>query len=70
MTSKLLIGCILFLTFVCACHGQYPVPDNRGYIVKVGDNIDDFEINLLESSAQKLSQFHSKVIVLNFFASW
>jgi len=58
----------LFLSNVCV--GQEPVPDKRGYIVKVGDKIKDFEMKILNGSTKKVSQFHGSVIVLNFFASW
>ena len=47
-----------------------PKPDERGYIVKVGDQVDDFSLNFLDGSTKKLSELGADVIVLNFFASW
>jgi len=63
---------ILFLSifWIFSCVGQEPQPDERGYIVKVGDTIDDFEVTLLDGTTKNLSEFNSPVIVLNFFASW
>lgn len=45
-------------------------PDERGYIVNVGDKVEDFEVKLLDGTTKKLSQFNAPVLVLNFFASW
>lgn len=45
-------------------------PDSRGYIVKVGDRVDDFAVTLLDGRTQRLSEFQASVLVLNFFASW
>jgi len=45
-------------------------PDKRGYIVKVGDKVDDFSFKLLDGSSKKISDYNASVIVLNFFASW
>jgi len=70
MMRKMICGYALSFIFLCACLGQATLPDERGYIVKVGDKIENCEIGLLEGSVRKLSQFHAKVIVLNFFASW
>ena len=52
------------------CIGQEPQPDERGYIVQVGDTIDDFKVTLLDGTSKNLSEFNAPVIVLNFFASW
>lgn len=61
---------ILIFLWNLSCFGQEPQPDERGYIVKVGDSIDDFKVTLLDGTSKKLSEFRTKVIVLNFFASW
>ncbi|UCE05923.1 MAG: TlpA family protein disulfide reductase [bacterium] len=63
----------VFVLIILGCvnsSGQEPQPDERGYIVKVGDKIDDFEVILLAGSSQKISEFKQPIIVLNFFASW
>ena len=65
------IICILVLSSNILVAQELKVtPDERGYIVKVGDQIADFSVTLSDGSQKKLSEFNSKVIVLNFFASW
>jgi len=44
--------------------------DDRGYIVKVGDQIEDLKLTMLDGSIKHLSDFDADVILLNFFASW
>lgn len=67
-TFSIIFVLILFLIFNCL--SQEPQPDERGYVVKVGDKIDDFKVNLLEGTSKKISEFEASVFVLNFFASW
>ncbi|NOZ61143.1 MAG: TlpA family protein disulfide reductase [Calditrichaeota bacterium] len=62
------MGIVLF-QFSAACQDA-PKPDARGYIVKVGDRVDDFTLTFLDGTSKKLSQIDADVIVLNFFASW
>jgi len=61
---------IVLIAFVNIGSSQELVPDKRGYIVKVGDRVDDFEVKLLDGSVSRLSEFKAPVLVLNFFASW
>jgi peroxiredoxin len=70
MAKKLLVSLVLLFSLVCTCKGQEPVPDKRGYIVRVGDKVKDFDIKLLDGSTVNLSQLRAKIVVLNFFASW
>jgi len=65
----LLVACLLII-WNSGCPGQEPQPDERGYIVKVGDKVDDFKVSLLDGTSKKLSEFDSPVMALNFFASW
>jgi len=44
--------------------------NNRGYIVQSGDATPDFEIQFTDSSTARLSDFHGRVIMLQFTASW
>lgn len=60
---------LIVLTSALTC-GQDIVPDARGYIVKAGDKVTDFELKFLDGSTKKLSELDAEVIVLNFFASW
>ncbi len=70
MQCKIVINVMLSWILLTNCNTQEPIPDKRGYIVEVGDQIEDFNITLIDGSAKKLSQFQGSVIVLNFFASW
>jgi len=45
-------------------------PDDRGYIVKVGDMTPDFSIKLTDGKTVKLSSLRGKVVMLQFTASW
>ena len=66
--SFLLVG-LLLVRFSAACRDSVK-PDARGYIVKVGDHVDDFNLTFLDGTSKGLSQLDADVIVLNFFASW
>lgn len=45
-------------------------PDDRGYIVKVGDKAPDFEMELTDGTKVKLSDLKGQVVMLQFTASW
>jgi len=45
-------------------------PDTRGYIVKVGDQVPEFEMSLMDGSTVKMSDLRGKVVMLQFTASW
>lgn len=47
-----------------------PTDDDRGYIVKVGDEVPDFQMTLLDGSLLKMSDLKGKVVMLQFTASW
>lgn len=71
MAKIKIIFLVLFLSISCFVRlVQTQIPDERGYIVKVGDKVDDFKITMVDGSSKMLSEFNSPVIVLNFFASW
>ncbi|HDP98974.1 MAG TPA: TlpA family protein disulfide reductase [bacterium] len=69
MNSRLLIITLVLSSALAGCTPQVE-PDDRGYIVAVGDRVDDFEIRLLDGRVKKLSEFNAPVLMLNFFASW
>ena len=45
-------------------------PENRGYIVNVGDTAPNFTIQYLDGTTKQLSDLKGKVIMLQFTASW
>jgi peroxiredoxin len=44
--------------------------DDRGYIVKTGDEAPDFEIRYEDGTTKKLSSLRGKVVMIQFTASW
>ena len=46
------------------------VADDRGYIVKVGDQAPDFTIEYLDGTTKKVSELKGKLVMLQFTASW
>lgn len=46
------------------------VADDRGYIVKVGDMVPQFDLHLLDGSKVPVSSLKGKVVMLQFTASW
>lgn len=68
---KKIFSIILLIVLIAVIGNSQDIkPDSRGYIVKLGDQVEDFELKFLDGSVKKLSQLKSKVIVLNFFALW
>lgn len=45
-------------------------PDERGYLVKVGEMAPDFSMKLTDGTEMKLSALRGKVVMLQFTASW
>lgn len=58
---------MLFLLPVIALPAE---PDDRGYIVKVGDPCPDFTMKLTDGKSISLKDLKGKVSVLQFTASW
>lgn len=46
------------------------VADARGYIVKVGDMVPEFDLHLLDGTKVPVSSLKGKVVMLQFTASW
>ena len=63
--NKLIIVLIIFLSFLNAVE-----PDERGYIVKVGDESPDFKMQLIDGKTITKKDLNGKVVVLQFTASW
>lgn len=45
-------------------------PDDRGYVVKVGDTAPSFTIRYLDGTTKELGDLKGKVVMLQFTASW
>lgn len=45
-------------------------PDERGYIVKVGDLAPNFKMQMIDGTQMELKDLRGKVVVLQFTASW
>jgi len=63
--NKLITGIIIFLSFLNAVE-----PNERGYIVKVGDESPDFKMQLIDGNTITKKDLIGKVAVLQFTASW
>ena len=68
---------LLLLLALCACRGskskndnKSTEPDDRGYIVKIGQVAPDFSTILADSTEFTLSANRGKVVMLQFTASW
>ena len=60
---------ILFSLFLISIiHPQ--APDERGYIVKIGDPCPDFKLEFADGSYTTVKELQGKVIMLQFTASW
>ena len=44
--------------------------DERGYIVKVGDHVPDFDLQMLDGTTLNIKELQAKVVMLQFTASW
>ncbi len=63
--NKLIIGIIIFLSFLNAVE-----PEDRGYIVKVGDDCPDFTLQMVDGTSISKKDLKGKIAVLQFTASW
>lgn len=63
------IGFILFQFIHYPVYAQ-TTSDDRGYIVKTGDQAPDFSATLMDGTLFKLSDQKGKVVMLQFTASW
>jgi peroxiredoxin len=46
------------------------IPADYGYIVKIGQTVPDFEMELTDGSTLKMNDLRGKVVMLQFTASW
>ena len=62
------ITSIFLLTFLISA--QSITADERGFIVKVGDSVPYFEMNYIDGSSDKISDYLGSPVMLQFTASW
>jgi peroxiredoxin len=67
MKKSLFLLMIFLVQFTAA---QQVEPENKGYIVQVGDTAPDFDFTLLSGEKMNLSGLRGKVVMLQFTASW
>ncbi len=61
---------IFAFTFANAQTTDQQVPDDYGYLVKVGQQAPDFTTETTDGKTVKLSDYKGKVVMLQFTASW
>ncbi len=69
MRIKNLLLFLIIAVFTSSCNSSKKDED-RGYIVKVGDEAPDFTVKLDNGETFKLSDYKGKVVMLQFTASW
>ena len=68
---RYLVFILLLMTF--AAQAQTPakeIPADYGYIVKIGQQVPDFSMELTNGKTIKMSDLKGKVVMLQFTASW
>lgn len=68
MRTKVLLNAFLLCFLSIAAIAQED--NDRGYIVKVGDEAPEFEMKLIDGKDVRLSDLKGKVVMLQFTASW
>jgi peroxiredoxin len=67
-------GMILLILTVSTVIGQNPynkeIPSDYGYLVKIGQQVPDFEMTLADGKVIQMSSLKDKVVMLQFTASW
>jgi len=67
---KYLLGGIFIFIISSTSFSQERTPDERGFLVKVGDIAPDFTMTLINGKTVKLSELRGKTVMLQFTASW
>ncbi len=61
---------LVLFSLLLAATDCYAQEDERGYIVKVGQNAPDFTLTTTEGKVFKLSENRGKIVMIQFTASW
>lgn len=67
---RIIIGVFLIFASISLSGNAQNNPDERGYLVSVGEMAPDFEMTLIDGTVQKLSDLQGKIVMLQFTASW
>jgi peroxiredoxin len=73
---KLIVSFILFTTFSLSAFAQLSeipqkeIPENYGYIVKIGQQMPDISMKLTDGTTITTADLKGKVVMLQFTASW
>ena len=70
MKSKLTLFALSILLIINSCTEKVKEQGDRGYDVKVGDNVENIKFNLIDGTTLSLAELKGKVVVLQFTASW
>ena len=71
MTKLFFTAIFIFLVSAGYSFAQQHTPDERGFLVRVGDKAPDFTMTLADDGKTiKLSDLRGKVVMLQFTASW
>ena len=62
--------CIGLLLVILACSFTQAQSEDRGYIVKVGDEAPDIELLFPDGTKKQLKDLRGKIVMLQFTASW
>lgn len=66
-----LFNTIIFAAALFLCSSAYAQQeDTRGYIVKVGDMVPQFDLQMLNGEKVSINSLKGKVVMLQFTASW
>lgn len=61
------------ILFSASLHGQIPakeIPADYGYIVKIGQQVPDFQMTTIDGKTIRMADLKGKVVMLQFTASW
>jgi peroxiredoxin len=73
---KLIVSFILFTTFTLSAFAQLSeipqkeIPDNYGFVVKIGQQMPDISMKLTDGTTITTTDLKGKVVMLQFTASW
>lgn len=67
---RYLLFSVMILSATLVHSQEQNIPADYGYIVKIGQQVPDFEMELIDGKKVKMSDLKGKVVMLQFTASW